>query len=112
MKTLAFALVLLAAQTPGAGAYVVCNATPSRAACLGPRVGSNYGWRGPGWYRWRGAYGGTLWLWLARPLRRALWGWLARAPTAGAVLPTLARPAPMAGVNPYAGPYFRPGPYF
>jgi hypothetical protein len=87
MKALVLVLVLLAAQTIDAGAYVVCNATPHRAACLGPRVGTNYGWRGWGWYRWRGPYG---------------WGG-----------PSYAGPPGLYGwPGPYAGPYFRPAPYF
>jgi hypothetical protein len=83
MKALVLVLVLLAAQTIDAGAYVVCNATPHRAACLGPRVGTNYGWRGWGWYRWRGPYG---------------WGG-----------PSYAGPPGLYG---WPGPYFRPAPYF
>jgi hypothetical protein len=87
MKALVLVLVLLAAQTIDAGAYVVCNATPHRAACLGPRVGTNHGWRGWGWYRWRGPYG---------------WGG-----------PSYAGPPGLYGwPGPYAGPYFRPAPYF
>jgi hypothetical protein len=87
MTVLVLVLVLLAAQTIDAGAYVVCNATPHRAACLGPRVGTNYGWRGWGWYRWRGPYG---------------WGG-----------PSYAGPPGLYGwPGPYAGPYFRPAPYF
>jgi hypothetical protein len=113
MKALVLALVLFAVQTVDAGAYVVCNATPRRAACLGPRIGTNYGWRGwygpawygpawygPGWDRWRGPYAGP-------------YGW--RGPYAGP-------PGPYGWGGPYAGPpgpyfwsggpYFRPGPYF
>ena len=99
MKTLAFALVLLVAQTIDAGAYVVCNATPHRAACLGPRVGTNYGWRGRGWYRWRGAYAGPYG-----------YGWRGPYGWGG---PSYAGPPGHYGWGgPYAGPYFRPGPYF
>ena len=97
MKALALALVLLVAETVDAGAYVVCNATPHRAACLGPRIGSNYGWRG--WYAWRAPYAG-------------FYGW--RGPYAGPPGP-YGWPGPYAGPpGPYfgSGPYFRPGPYF
>jgi hypothetical protein len=92
MKALVLALALLVAQTIEAGAYVVCNATPYRAACIGPRVGTSYGWRGWGWRRWGVPYAG-------------LYGYGWGGPYAGP-------PAPYGWRGPYAGPYFRPGPYF
>jgi hypothetical protein len=110
MKALVLALVLLAAQTIDAGAYVVCDATPHRAACLGPRIGTNYGWRGWGWYRWRGPYAGLYGYGWRGPYAgpygygwRGPYGW--GGPYAGA-------PSPYGWRGPYAGPYFRPpGPY-
>ena len=95
MKALVLALVLLAAQTIDAGAYVVCNATPHRAACLGPRVGTNYGWRGWGWYRWRSPYAGPYGYGSPGP-----YGWGG---------PSYAGPP---GPYGWPGPYFRPAPYF
>ena len=105
MKALALALVLLVAATVDAGAYVVCNATPYRAACIGPRIGTSYGWRGWGWRRWggpyAGLYGGYGW---RGPYA---YGWQGPGPYAGP-------PGPYGygWRGPYAGPYFRPGPYF
>ncbi len=93
MKALVLVLLLLAAQTTDAGAYVVCNATPHRAACLGPRIGSNYGWRGWGWYRWGGPYAG-------------LYGYGWGGPSYAGP------PGPYGWPGPHAGPYFRPAPYF
>jgi hypothetical protein len=118
MKALVLALALLVAQTLHAAAYVVCDATPHRAACLGPRVGSNYGWRGWGW---RGAYGGPYgWRapYAGPPGPYGYAGWRGPYGWGGAYAgrPSLygggyaGRPGLYGGG--YAGPYFRPGPYF
>ena len=102
MKALVLALALLVAQTIEAGAYVVCNATPYRAACIGPRVGTGYGWRGWGWRRWGGPYAGLYGYGWRSPYA-GLYGW--RGPYAGP-------PGAYGWGGPYSGPYFRPGPYF
>ncbi len=100
MKALVLAVVLLTAQTIDARAYVVCDATPHRAACLGPRIGSNYGWRSWGWYRWGGPYAG-------------LYGYGWRGGPYGWGGPSYAGPpGPYGWPGAYAGPYFRPAPYF
>jgi hypothetical protein len=105
MKALVLALVLLTAQTIDAGAYVVCDATPHRAACLGPRIGTNYrwrGWYGPGWYRWHGPYAGLYGYGWPGPYA-GLYDW--RGPYAGP-------PGPYGWRGPYTAPYFQRGPYF
>jgi hypothetical protein len=109
MKALVLALALLVAQTLHATAYVVCNATPHRAACLGPRIGTNYGWRGWGWYRWRAPYAGLYGYGWHGPYA-GLYGW--RGLYAGPPGP-YGWGGPYGGWGgPYGGPYFRPGPYF